>query len=261
MAEQVLASLQAQNQYRGAYHIHIPVERLPLPPSDQGFNVPSPSSLSPTGETLEWEGLSIISRFYIKESGCCWLTPPFQISGDLNTRATQLACIDLSDGRYPPNYVYIFNTHFAYDVGDAVDDVNQTIQYIQKITPSNAAYLLAGDFNMEPGSEPVEILDKNPNFVDLWYRLWGTQSKGLTYPSSAPIKRIDFMFTSPTLTQLAKAIFLCGSAPDNLGNYPSDHLGLIATFAVPSSGTTNINTTTIQKTASEDELLNGFVIV
>jgi len=259
MAEQVLAALQRNSHYSGAYHTHLPVERMPLAPDDLGYNVPSPAALSPLHRTIEWEGLSIISRLWIKEIGCLWLTPPNKIEGDRNTRATQYAAIDLTNGSGPEKLLFVFNSHFAYVVADAMQNVQESISYIKRYsTISKGYYLLAGDFNMEPGSAPINLLDQDPDFVDMWVRIWGTQSAGLTFPSNNPIKRIDYIYVSPTLSGLADTISVCGSTPDPItGVYTSDHLGLVATFKI------DIPTLTppVRNNNIVDELLNDFVIV
>jgi len=252
MAEEVLAILQQKNQYRGAYHVHVPVERIPLAPDDAGYTVPSPASLSPLHRSMEWEGLSIISRLFIKETGTVWLTPPNKMGGDLNTRATQYAAIDLSDGNGTENLIYVFNTHFAYVVPDAMQNVSDTMSYIRRFKDiSKGYYLLAGDFNMEPGSAPINLLDESDDFIDLWPHLWGTQ-QGYTFPSTKPIKRIDYIYVSPTLLNLAQSIYVCGNIPDPLNIYTSDHLGLITTF--------NINVDS-KFVVDSDELIDGFVLV
>jgi len=253
MAEEVLAILQKKNQYRGAYHVHLPVERIPLAPDDLGYNVPSPASLSPLYQTIEWEGLSIISRMFIQETGCLWLTPPNKFDGDRNTRATQFAAIDLANGIGTANLFYVFNSHFAYDVYDAMQNVTVTMDYIRRFaTVSKGNYLLAGDFNMEPGSAPINLLDQSTDFVDLWRRVWGVQA-GYTFPSTNPIKRIDYIYVSPTLASLAKTIVVCGNVPDPAsGVYTSDHLGMVATFNIPISSKVVVDS---------DELLNDFVLV
>jgi len=252
-AEQVLAILQRRNQYRGAYHVHVPIERIPLAPDDLGYNVPSPAALSPLYQTIEWEGLSIISRLYIQETGCIWLTPPNKFDGDRNTRATQFAAVDLANGNGPANLLYVFNTHFSYDVYDAMQNVTVTMEYIRRYAAvSKGNYLLAGDFNMEPGSAPINLLDQSTDFIDLWHRVNGVQV-GYTFPSTNPIKRIDYIYVSPKLASLAKTIYICGNVADpSTGVYTSDHLGLIATFNIPIGSKCVVDS---------DELLNDFVLV
>jgi len=253
MAEQVLFILQSKNFYRGAYHTHIPVERIPLPPGNAGFTVPTPIALSPIAQTLEWEGLSIISKFWIKETGCCWLSPPNQIITDLNTRATQYAAVDVSNGIGPETLIYFFNTHFAYNTNDAVSNVNATLTYIKKIVDINKDYfLLAGDFNMEPGSQPIQLLNSTGYLTDMWYHFWPV-SPGYTYPSTQPIKRIDYMYLSTPLLQKAVSIYITGNRPDpTSGQFASDHYGLISTFNNPANSSSK---------EEDDHLEDSFVFV
>jgi len=238
MAEEVLAVLQSKNFYRGAYHTHIPIERIPLPSFDNGFNVPCPAALSPIGQTIEWEALSIISKYWIKETGCRWLTSPNTPTNDLNTRATQYATIDLSNVQGP--LLYVFNIHFSTDTNDAINNANTTLSYIQKID----YFLLAGDFNMEPGSTPIGILNNSGFLTDMWYHFWPA-TPGNTFPSNNPIKRIDYIFLSTPLLQKASSIYICANRPDTTGVYASDHFGLISTFS----------------NVQEDSFLEDFVIV
>jgi len=133
-----------------------------------------------------------------------------------------------------------------------MQNVSQTMEYIRRFSEiSKGYYLLAGDFNMEPGSNPINLLDNSNDFKDLWSHLWGTQSQGLTFPSTKPIKRIDYIYVSPTLLNFAESIYVCGNIPDSLGIYTSDHLGLIATF----------NNVESKSVIDSDELIDGFVLV
>jgi len=228
MAEEVLSLLQNSNMYRGAYHTHIPVERIPLAPGNLGYNVPTPAALSPLNTTIEYEALSIISKYWIKETGCCWLASPNTVLNDLNTRATQYAAIDMSNGQGP--LLYVFNIHLSTDVNDAINNANETIAYIRKLVDVDKDYfLLAGDFNMEPPQAPITILNSTGYLTDMFYHFWPV-SPGYTYPSLNPIKRIDYMFLSSQLLQKASSIYITANRPDTTGVYASDHFGLLATF-------------------------------
>jgi len=68
--------------------------------------------------------------------------------------------------------------------------------------------------------------------VDLWPLIWKSIG-GLTFPSTKPEKRIDYIFASPSLAKHCKEISLSGTVKNQNGVYPSDHFGLIAFFSGP----------------------------
>jgi len=68
---------------------------------------------------------------------------------------------------------------------------------------------------------------------DIAIDLWPALQKGLgyTYPSTGPVKRIDYIFASPALSKCCKEISLVGTLKNQNGVYPSDHFGLLAFFS------------------------------
>jgi len=146
----------------------------------------------------------VIAQQFVVETGASILSFPGQFMEDLNPRATQFIAIDLLNGRGPggqQKLLYIFNTHFAYAISDAVGNSKKTLEYMSKKTDyNNDLVILAGDLNCEPGSPPIDLIDATL-LKDLWVYMWGDTQEGLTYPSPAPTKRIDYIFASPPLAK------------------------------------------------------------
>jgi endonuclease/exonuclease/phosphatase family metal-dependent hydrolase len=171
-----------------------------------------------------WEGLSIISRFPIAAHGS------FQIASggtDGNSRVTQWADITLVNG----SNLRLLNTHFSTDEPSAATDAQQVAAAIAPYLSGFAA--MTGDLNVEPNDPALANLT---GLVDLWPNLNGS-APGYTFPSAALMKRIDYIWVSPSLGRTATAIW---RAPMDLDDvyaqamgatvYASDHVGVVASF-------------------------------
>eukprot|EP01125_Pyxidicula_operculata_P011906 TRINITY_DN3899_c0_g1_i1.p1 TRINITY_DN3899_c0_g1~~TRINITY_DN3899_c0_g1_i1.p1 ORF type:complete len:248 (+),score=34.62 TRINITY_DN3899_c0_g1_i1:1076-1819(+) len=226
MAQQVLFLLQRNFQYRGAYCYSLPCATYPI---NRNISVPCPASLNPSRETVFWEGLTVISKYWIKESGSLTLTKPNKFSGDLNTRATQYIVVDLSNGGQKENLLQIYNCHLSYLVDEANLNIEDTLAYVMKTTGGTGNFILAGDLNAEPDQLPIKTINQSGILTDLWVHMWGASSPGYTFPSNQPIKRIDYIFASKSLTTICENIRVVGNTANN-GLYPSDHFGVVASF-------------------------------
>ncbi len=96
---------------------------------------------------------------------------------------------------------------------------------------SDAPKILVGDLNDTPDSPPLGFLlsEAKPPFADAWQIVHGSDA-GFTFPSHAPKERIDYVLFTPPGAFFLDEIRLIGTTPDTDGNYPSDHLGIVATL-------------------------------
>lgn len=196
----VLFALGNRNKYLGAKIVSLPIAYYPLTNQTQ---VPSPS-IRGIG-SCEWEGLSIISKLFIQETGSYFHTR-LASSNDLNPRATQFVSISVTVSfEMAPLVLYFFNSHLSYNVPQANDNVLETLTWMKRLfaTDSKPLFLLAGDLNVEPHETPYHTLISSKMLNDVWTALEGTDP-GLTYPTTGPKKRIDYILTSPDLTKLVR---------------------------------------------------------
>eukprot|EP01127_Copromyxa_protea_P016636 TRINITY_DN4973_c0_g1_i2.p1 TRINITY_DN4973_c0_g1~~TRINITY_DN4973_c0_g1_i2.p1 ORF type:complete len:311 (+),score=53.12 TRINITY_DN4973_c0_g1_i2:2-934(+) len=230
MSQQVLYALQTRREYEGATLITVPVANYPF----NSYTVPVPSSIAPDGRYHEWEGKSIISTKFVTETGTAFLSSPGEERQDLNPRATTYICVDLQNGQGSPDLFYLFTTHFAYINSDAVGNAKATVKYMERIVDVKTdRFILTGDLNSIPGSDPVKILDTCGFMTDVWVATHGNQDPGFTFPSTNPIKRIDYIYASNTILKKVTNVVRVGTTPSANGTYLSDHFGVLATFNIP----------------------------
>lgn len=218
-AEQILHELNARGDFMRATLVTQPIMYYPL----TGYNTHnyvSPASMSPDNKSYKWEGLSIISKPTVLETGSVFLSDG---CNDFNKRATQYVKL-MSNGKP----LYIVNVHFGLTNGCLYRNVNETLKYISKFDQT-ADIVMAGDMNAQPDNPALKALT-NDGFIDSWQLLHPTEL-GFTFPSNAPSERIDYIWlktltaTTPTSAQMT----ILASQGEN-GVLPSDHLGLALTL-------------------------------
>jgi endonuclease/exonuclease/phosphatase family metal-dependent hydrolase len=110
------------------------------------------------------------------------------------------------------------------DVGPEAGDVRTaSAAQILTVAPTDRAFFVAGDMNAGPSSPPIDLF--SGALVDLWSAANPLQP-GLTYPASAPIDRIDWIFASDTV---AVDVIGARQLDESLGaTLLSDHFGVAA---------------------------------
>ena len=189
--------------------------------TESSYEYPLPGSLAPCNQTLFWEGIAIISKLPIEETGTRFLTKTNQCT-DVNLRATQYISFSLTSSQR----FYLFNTHFGLDVTCQSDNAAETASFIKNIGSASDMKLLVGDLNALPTTPALSILTQS-GLTDIW-ALLQPNTTGYTYPSNAPIKRIDYMLGNSIFSQSVKTINQTCTQPNDQGIYPSDHFGLIS---------------------------------
>jgi len=196
-AEQILTQLQSRDKFIKAKIVTQPAMH---------FN--------PTGF---WEGLSIISKNDIMETGTVFHSY-IQNPKDKNKRVTQYL-VAVSN-----NFVFfLFNTHFSNEEINLRSNIGEVMSYTERF--AGYPLVLLGDMNATPQNENLHKLTMQ-GFIDIWNKL-NPDNDGFTYPMSKPIKRIDYCWANEAFANKIKSIKLIGNKPDKNGIYPSDHLGLI----------------------------------
>jgi len=166
-----------------------------------------------------WEGLSIISKHKIIESGFINLTHK-ETSLDSNKRITQYITCDINEEHYT-----FFNVHFTFDEDCVQDNIQETVSYVNSLNPRR--FLIMGDMNIL-NSHPSMHTIYESDLRDLWLK-FKSCDPGFTYPAIRPIKRIDYIFANPAMEKKALNIRMINSK-SNGSRYLSDHNALIAEF-------------------------------
>ena len=196
-AEQILTQLQSKNKFNDAKIITQPAMHY----QSTGF----------------WEGLSIISNDDIMETGAIFHSY-IQNPTDLNKRVTQYSVAVSNSFIF-----FLFNTHFSNDETNLRSNIGEVMSYTERFT--GYPLVLLGEMNATPQNENIHKLIMQ-GFIDVWNK-HNPEIGGFTYPSSAPVKRIDHCWANETFANKIKNIKLIGNKPSKDGIYPSDHLGLL----------------------------------
>src|SRR5262249_20776564 len=87
--------------------------------------------------------------------------------------------------------IRVFNTHLDYRADPALRR-QQVLEMLRYIGASTAPTLVFGDMNASPDAPELEALLKGVH--EAWPAASGS---GFTYPADNPVKRIDYVLTSP----------------------------------------------------------------
>ena len=164
------------------------------------------------GKTLDYDGgeygIAVLSRWPIRHDTLIPLPvePPQQRSGgSYEPRGAQRVVV-----RAPGGDVIIVNTHI-----DASRDDHYRRQEIRTVLAiardASSALLVGGDFNSTPEST-VQADAREGGLRDAW--LTCGNGDGLTFPATAPVKRIDYLYLTGSAT-CARAVVLESMASDH----------------------------------------------
>lgn len=187
----------------------------------------SPATLKPVDAvTSVWEGSAVLSRRRPRTVGQLNLAPSSG-SSDKNHRVSQRVALapSLSINSMPLTLV---NVHLSTDEAELTTHLSQTLFWMRE-EGVGAARLCAGDMNAEPSV--VTPLLRADNLVDAWL-IKQPSAPGYTFPSAQPCKRIDYLWVDRTLAAALQRVELILTEPRSDGLYASDHLGLLAEFAL-----------------------------
>ncbi len=224
MVQQILYRLQTDRKYLQAELLTQPIMYYPYDTKDPlgTHNYPLALQLSPNGRAYFWEGISIISKFPVIETGTLFHSIPPQCK-DTNKRATQYIKV-----LYQNKPLYVFNVHYSTR-GCARTQLKETIDYFNRIVHAQPL-LVMGDFNATPENKAYDYF-RAYGLTDVWQKL-RPRDVGYTSPTDKPIKRIDYIWTSHHFNKDIKnsnQIQLVGKEAKG-DIYASDHLGLTLTL-------------------------------
>lgn len=222
MAQQILYQLHLRGDYLQAQLVTQPI--MYYPHTTNGalgtHYYPLPSSLAPDKQDYYWEGVSIISKFPILETGSVFLSQPANCTDD-NKRATQYIKIDNQGDQF-----YIANVHMSGNACFA-KQMQETVGYLEKRLKYKNVFVV-GDFNATPTDTAFQQFTKL-GLVDLWAKLHPNED-GSTSSAENPLRRIDYIWVSKNVADSFSdpgQIQIIANQRQG-GQYPSDHFGLVA---------------------------------
>lgn len=225
MSEQILYKLNAQGEFLGAAMVTQPI--MYYPHKYQGMfgthNFVLPAAMAADHQPYYWEGLSIISKLKILETGSVFLTQAPGCKDD-NKRATQYVRLD---NHGEP--LYIANVHFSGGPQCAPVQVKETLDYLRPYLHA-APLIIAGDFNISAGDPLLARFDE-AGLTDAWRRLHPGEI-GYTGRPDKPIDRIDYIWVNSFIDKKLRQpsqVRVIGTEAQN-GVYPSDHMGVSLTW-------------------------------
>lgn len=130
-------------------------------------------------------GLGILSKFPIREQS------NKRITSMKNGTKTSLAflSVTVNTGRK----ALVFSTvHMALDQPTRLIQAREVMQHLAGSQP----VILTGDFNALPETEEIRFISEQLPFAD--------QSLAYTFPASGPVRKIDYIFLSPSLAKKVK---------------------------------------------------------
>lgn len=146
-----------------------------------GANLNLPS-INDRKENREY-GTAIFSRFPIIDSENIFLT-----SFGEEQRSLLRAKIDVNG-----TYINVYNTHLGLDQKSRK---KQIAEIIEITSMDKEPHILLGDFNAEPTSEELLLIQDNSDFKNAFK----SNSHAYTYSSINPIEQIDYIFVSQQVT-------------------------------------------------------------
>jgi glycerophosphoryl diester phosphodiesterase/endonuclease/exonuclease/phosphatase family metal-dependent hydrolase len=171
-------------------------------------------------------------KFKVRDSGTFWLSDtPGKISKGWDAALNRVCTWARLEPRNSEQGFLVFNTHFDHRGTVArAKSVDLIMRMIDSLNKDNLPYIVTGDFNLEPESEPIQKL--RAKMIDTYdaapVRLGpaGTFT-GFKYDEPAS-RRIDYVFASATpRTEVIRYATLTDAVN---GCFPSDHFPVTATL-------------------------------
>ena len=168
------------------------------------------------------EGMAFLSRFPILE------TRVFSLSRqagheDSFERAVLRATFDA-----PGETLHVLNAHFSWVEAQALDNLAEALPLVEELAGPAA---LVGDFNQPPQGEVARRL-REAGLTDAWAQVHEDAPGFSFYEGGSLSRRIDYLWLNAALRSRLREVRLVADGPGEVR--PSDHAGVLATFAVPS---------------------------
>ncbi len=173
------------------------------------------------------------TKFDLEKNGTFWLSKNPEKPGKSWDAALPRICTwAVLKEKNSSKQVYFFNTHFDHvGVEARKESAKLILQKIREISGGND-FILTGDLNLTPDTEPIKIFVAAPEVNDskeaaeIVLGPVGTFS-GFELGKLPLDRRIDYVFTSETFE--VKSNIVLNTTYGN--NYPSDHLPVLVDLA------------------------------
>lgn len=164
-------------------------------------------------------------RLNLLQEGTFWLSDnPGEPSTGWDAALNRTCTFGRFRTRESKRTFWVFNTHFDHKGSLArTKSAALILRKIEEINTGGEPVILMGDLNLEPGSEPVALLEAS---LDDTFLLAGDKAYGPVGTfngfdtSLQPERRIDYIFLSPGDFHLGRMATL---SEIRGGRYPSDH--------------------------------------
>jgi len=172
-------------------------------------------------------------KYKLLESNTFWLSEtPEKPSKGWDAAYNRVCTYGMFQNLKTKKKILVFNTHFDH-VGNVAraESARLILQKIREINKNNLPVIVTGDFNLEPGTEPVNIIKSELNdsrgIADLVYGPDGTFN---AFEFHKPVtNRIDYIFVPKSGVSVKKYAILSDSKNCR---YPSDHLPVYVELVV-----------------------------
>lgn len=98
--------------------------------------------------------------FSLERSNTIWLSPtPEKVSKGWDAALERICTYGLFKELKTGKKLYVFNTHFDHVGKEArKESVNLILQQVKAVNTENLPVVVTGDFNLEPDSEPIQLM-------------------------------------------------------------------------------------------------------
>lgn len=169
-----------------------------------------------------------IQKYKLLRQSTFWLSEnPDVPSTGWDAALNRICTYGLFEDKKNGKKIWVFNTHFDH-VGEKAraESAKLILQKIKEVNKDNLPFVLTGDFNLEPDSEPVTIIKQQLNDTkDVASLVFGPEGTFNAFEFTKPVtRRIDYIFVPKNMKVKKYAVL---SDSQNC-RYLSDHLPVYA---------------------------------
>lgn len=172
-------------------------------------------------------------HFELISANTFWLSPtPEKVSKGWDAALERICTYGRFKDKSTGKELYVFNTHFDHVGTEArKQSVNLILQKIKAVNTQNLPVVVTGDFNLEPDSEPIQLMqagmtDAQQATQQPFYGPTGTFN-GFDH-SMVLDRRIDYIFVENL--RVRTYLHIDDRMENNM--HISDHLAVLATLSI-----------------------------
>ena len=173
------------------------------------------------------------TKYKVIEEGTFWLSEtPDKVSKGWDAAYNRICTYGLFEDKNSGAKIYIFNTHFDHVGNQArINSAKLILEKISEINKLGIPFVLMGDFNLEEGSESIQLLSDHLNdSKTIAKTVFGPNGTFNAFEFTKPVvKRIDYIFVPQSGVAVNKYAVLSDSKDCR---YPSDHLPVYIELAM-----------------------------